>query len=226
MLSGLLTVAWSAYFLIENRTTSPVMEPPTMGLAFTHAWLIKKMSYCWIILRNFLNWGFILTDNCKLYINCHNTSQDTTKEELMLLFCHREEITMLRFFLHFFPLPFLLSWMIISWLWEYLLLLLLILFTHFLLSKCIMLLSHKSRLVFYLKWSPSNVLSSSHAITAHVSVLWQLAFACGIHLPRLSRKHKKQKWIVDLDHFLEGGSISVYSFSSGEWPVLRRGRKE
>jgi hypothetical protein len=44
LLTGLLLMAYSAYFLIEPRTTSAGMTPPTMDWAFPHQSLIKKMS--------------------------------------------------------------------------------------------------------------------------------------------------------------------------------------
>jgi hypothetical protein len=54
LLTGLLPLAYSACSLIEPKTTSPGMAPPTMGLS---PWsLIEKMSYSWISWRHFPNW--------------------------------------------------------------------------------------------------------------------------------------------------------------------------
>jgi len=66
LLTGLLPLACSAYFLIEPRTTSPGMAPPTMGWTLPHWSLIKKMPYSWISWRHFLNWGSFLCDNSRL----------------------------------------------------------------------------------------------------------------------------------------------------------------
>jgi hypothetical protein len=55
LLTGLLLVACSACFLIEPRTTSPGMAPPTMGWALPHQTLIMKMPTSWILRRHFLN---------------------------------------------------------------------------------------------------------------------------------------------------------------------------
>jgi hypothetical protein len=43
LLTGLLLIAGSACFLIEPRTTSSGMAPPTMGWALSHPSLIKEM---------------------------------------------------------------------------------------------------------------------------------------------------------------------------------------
>lgn len=43
LLAGLLPKTFSACFLIESRTTSQGMAPPTMSWALTHQSLIKKM---------------------------------------------------------------------------------------------------------------------------------------------------------------------------------------
>jgi hypothetical protein len=43
LLTGLLSMACSAWYIIESWTTSPGMEPLTMGWAFPHQPLIKKM---------------------------------------------------------------------------------------------------------------------------------------------------------------------------------------
>jgi hypothetical protein len=71
MLTGLLPIAWSACFLIEPRTTSPGMAPPTMGWALPHQSVIKKMpsslAYNPILWRHFLIWGFLLSVDPRLY---------------------------------------------------------------------------------------------------------------------------------------------------------------
>ncbi len=59
--TGLLPLACSACSLIEPKTTSPEMVPPTRGLS---PWsLIEKMPYSWISWRHFLNWSSFLCDN-------------------------------------------------------------------------------------------------------------------------------------------------------------------
>ena len=45
LLTGLLLMACSACFLIESRTTSPGMAPPTMGWALPCQSLIREMNY-------------------------------------------------------------------------------------------------------------------------------------------------------------------------------------
>jgi hypothetical protein len=67
LLTGLLPTACSVCFLIERRTTSPGMAPPTMGWALPHPSLIKKMLYrlaCSPILgKYFLNWASLLLED-------------------------------------------------------------------------------------------------------------------------------------------------------------------
>jgi hypothetical protein len=71
----------SACFLMEPRTTSPEMAPPSMGWIFSHELLIKKMAYrlaCLMILwrRHFLNWGSLLSvdsGTCQVYIKLAST---------------------------------------------------------------------------------------------------------------------------------------------------------
>ena len=60
LISGLLSLAYSACFLIEPKTTSPGMAPPTLGWALSIDKLLIKMSYSWILWRHFLNRGFLL----------------------------------------------------------------------------------------------------------------------------------------------------------------------
>jgi hypothetical protein len=48
-MEGCCLLACSACFLIEPRTTSPGMAPPTMGSALPHRSLLKKMLYSWIL---------------------------------------------------------------------------------------------------------------------------------------------------------------------------------
>ena len=65
LLTDLLPMACSACFLIEPRTTSPGMAPPTRGWTCLHQSITKKMPYSWILWRHFLNWGS-LSDNSSL----------------------------------------------------------------------------------------------------------------------------------------------------------------
>jgi hypothetical protein len=64
--TGLLPVAFSACFLIEPRTTSPEMAPPTMGWDLPPSLLIEKMPYRWVSWRHFLKGGSFLCDNSSL----------------------------------------------------------------------------------------------------------------------------------------------------------------
>jgi hypothetical protein len=52
--TGLLPLACSACFLIEPKTTSPTMAPPTICWALPPWSLIEKMPYSWISWRHFL----------------------------------------------------------------------------------------------------------------------------------------------------------------------------
>jgi hypothetical protein len=59
--AGLLLLACSACSLIEPKTTSPEMVPPTRG---PPPWsLIEEMPYSWISWRHFLNWSSFLCNN-------------------------------------------------------------------------------------------------------------------------------------------------------------------
>jgi hypothetical protein len=64
-------LACSACSLIEPRTTSPGMAPPTMGWALTHISIIKKMpyrlAYSLIVWRHFLNWGSLLSNDFSVH---------------------------------------------------------------------------------------------------------------------------------------------------------------
>jgi hypothetical protein len=53
-------------FLIEPRTTSLEMVPPTMAWFLPHQSLIEKMLYNWISWKQFLNWGSFLCDDSSL----------------------------------------------------------------------------------------------------------------------------------------------------------------
>ena len=66
LLTGLFPQPCSACFLIEPKTTSPGMAPPTMGWALPIWSLVEKMPYSWILWRHFPNWGFFLCDNSSL----------------------------------------------------------------------------------------------------------------------------------------------------------------
>jgi hypothetical protein len=80
LLTGLRHMACSACFLIESRTSSPGMAPPTRGWALFHQSLIKKMLY-WlasslVLWRYFLNWGSLLSDDisvCQVDIKLSST---------------------------------------------------------------------------------------------------------------------------------------------------------
>jgi hypothetical protein len=62
--TGLLLLACSACFLIEPKTASLEMVPPTLG---PPPWsLIEKMLYSWISWRHFLKWSSFLCDNSSL----------------------------------------------------------------------------------------------------------------------------------------------------------------
>jgi hypothetical protein len=64
LFTGLLPLAFSACFLIEHKTTSPEMVPPTRG---PPPWsLIKKVPHSWISWRHFPNWSSFLCDNSSL----------------------------------------------------------------------------------------------------------------------------------------------------------------
>jgi hypothetical protein len=63
LLSVLLLLACSASLLIEPKTTSPEMAPPTMDWALPPWSPIEKMSYSWISWRHFLKGGSFLCDN-------------------------------------------------------------------------------------------------------------------------------------------------------------------
>ena len=60
-----LPLACSACSLIETKTTSPEMAPPTRGPP-PHWSLIEKMSYSWILWRHFPKWSSFLCDNSSL----------------------------------------------------------------------------------------------------------------------------------------------------------------
>jgi hypothetical protein len=51
--TGLLLLTCSACFLIEPRTSSPVMVPPIIGWALPSLSWIEKMPYCWISWKHF-----------------------------------------------------------------------------------------------------------------------------------------------------------------------------
>lgn len=65
-LIGLLPITCSVCFLIETRSTSPGLVPPTMGWTLPHQSLIKKMFYPKMLWRNFLNWGSFFSNNSSL----------------------------------------------------------------------------------------------------------------------------------------------------------------
>ena len=65
LLTGLLPLACSVCFLIEPKTTSPGMAPPTMGPPPLIT-IIEKMPYSQIAWRHFLKGGSFLYDNSSL----------------------------------------------------------------------------------------------------------------------------------------------------------------
>jgi hypothetical protein len=75
LLTGLLPLTCSACFLIELKTPSPGMAPPTMGWALPTWSLIEKMPYSWISQRHFLKGGSFLCDNSSYVKMTHKTSQ-------------------------------------------------------------------------------------------------------------------------------------------------------
>jgi hypothetical protein len=60
LLTGLFLMAFSACFLIEPRTTSPRMVPPTMDCTLPHQLLIKAMPYS--LAHNPIFWRHILIE--------------------------------------------------------------------------------------------------------------------------------------------------------------------
>jgi hypothetical protein len=65
LLSGLLSIACSVYFLIESKT--PAWNAPTHdGLNPLHQSLTKKMPYSWILWKYFLNWSSLPSDDSSL----------------------------------------------------------------------------------------------------------------------------------------------------------------
>jgi hypothetical protein len=62
----LALMACSACFLIEPRTTSLGMAPPTVGCALPQWSLIEKMPYSWISWRHFLSCALFLSDDSSL----------------------------------------------------------------------------------------------------------------------------------------------------------------
>jgi len=65
-MEGCYWLPYSACSLIEPKTTSPGMAPPTMGWVLLPWSLVDKMPYSWISWRHFLNWGSFLCDNFSL----------------------------------------------------------------------------------------------------------------------------------------------------------------
>jgi hypothetical protein len=63
-MEGCYLLACSACFLIEPKTTSPEMVPPTRGPPIWS--LIEKMPYSWNSWRHFPNWSSFLCDNSSL----------------------------------------------------------------------------------------------------------------------------------------------------------------
>jgi hypothetical protein len=66
-MEGCCLLACSSWFLIENKTTSPLWVVPSLGWALPSWSLIEKMPYSWISWRHFLKGGSFLWDNSSLY---------------------------------------------------------------------------------------------------------------------------------------------------------------
>jgi len=66
LLTSLLPMANSVYFLTECRTTCPKVAPPTMGWALPHQSLIETMPLRQILWRHSLNWGPLLFSDSSL----------------------------------------------------------------------------------------------------------------------------------------------------------------
>ena len=99
LLPGLLSMACSACLLIEPRTTSPGMAPPTMGWALPHWSLIEEIPYNWISWRHFLNWGSLFYDDSSLCeVDIQNQSAPTPRP---LPCCSWHEHRCMPVFLHF-----------------------------------------------------------------------------------------------------------------------------
>jgi len=73
LLTDWFPLACSACSLIELKTTSPEMAPPTMGWVLPPWSLVEKMPYSWVSWRHFLNWGSFLCDNSTKKSNCGDT---------------------------------------------------------------------------------------------------------------------------------------------------------
>ena len=89
LLTGLIPMACSACFLIEPRTTSPGMTPPTMGWALSHWSLIKKMpcrlTCSWTLWRHFLlRVGLVL---CLQMLNSEPQDLVATGEQILTYVC-------------------------------------------------------------------------------------------------------------------------------------------
>jgi hypothetical protein len=69
----LAPLACSAWFLIEPKTTSARMAPPTMSWVLPSRSLIEKIPYSWISWRHFLNWGsFLSVDSSLCQVDLQN----------------------------------------------------------------------------------------------------------------------------------------------------------
>ena len=74
LLTGLLTMVCSACSLIEPRTTSWSMAPPTVTCPNPHQPLIKKMPYSQVWWRHFLNWDSLFSSSCQVDLKLVSTS--------------------------------------------------------------------------------------------------------------------------------------------------------
>jgi hypothetical protein len=70
-------------FLIEPKTTSSGMAPPTMGWALPPWSLIEKLPFSWISLRHFLTGGSFLCDNSSL---CQVDNKSASIDSKLLIY--------------------------------------------------------------------------------------------------------------------------------------------
>jgi hypothetical protein len=84
LFTGLLPLACSACSLIEPKTTSPGMVPPTGALA---PWsLIEKMPHSWISWRHFPNGSSFLCDNSSLcQVDTQNQPVQSQRPQVAML---------------------------------------------------------------------------------------------------------------------------------------------
>ena len=86
LLTGLLFMACSAWFLRELRTTSSQGWHHPQWAGPSHHWsLSEKMPYRWISWKHFLNWGSFFSDDSSLcLVDTQNYSTGVKRRK-----CHR-----------------------------------------------------------------------------------------------------------------------------------------